>query len=684
VTPASDGLASWYTPGLVDGFGDRLLMFDNTETDSLELLRFYPSLVTMTGFEEALHERVRQVGRIPDHAFPLVVAVERLEGDGALALVSTHTPGKRLSTFFDKPGPRRGLNPAFVTGIVTKVIHALTVLQSKGDDITHSALTPDRVVVSTGGRICVVEHVLGLSLRRLNLSASQLWREFGLVSAPTPTGAVVLDARTDVFQLGVLALELLLGRRLSPLELKDRLPDLLDRWSEAARRAGLASDRLRLWLERALQFGNQTYATAAAAYADLRDMPSESTASAFDSLPVASVGFIGKRFLQPARLIAGEDSPMASFPMEDGSAPEDLPLVTPAPTPPPASTPPEALTAASPTPAALTPVALTPLTPVAPTPESPAQTAWAALLPAEGRWADVFAPETPAPPRPRAAAPVEAAPPAPTPPAVTKPVATKPAVSKAATPPPTPKTSMGWSKRVLKARVSPRVAAAVLGVAALAEGGVITALLLRQPTSTPNSTTGGSPVLNAGLQPSTPTPAAPAAPPPPVTVTTQAPVTTPSPVGPQAPAVDPIKAAANNQKSGGVLLRAPVELNVLQGDKVLGNTAAGPIVATAGTYQLDLINTAFGIKMRQAVTFRAGEITRLDVVIPQGRISLNAQPWANASIDGKAIGETPLANVSVPVGEHEVIFRHPELGERRMTVTVRADQPARASVTFER
>ena len=79
-------------------------MFDNTQTDSLELLRFYPSLTAIEGFEDALHERVRQVGRLPDHAFPLIVAVERLEGDGALALVSTYTPGKRLSAFFDRPG----------------------------------------------------------------------------------------------------------------------------------------------------------------------------------------------------------------------------------------------------------------------------------------------------------------------------------------------------------------------------------------------------------------------------------------------------------------------------------------------------------------------------------------------------------------------------------------------------
>ena len=62
---------------------------------------------------------------------------------------------------------------------------------------------------------------------------------------PIASGSVRLDARTDVFQLGVLALELLLGRRLTRLDLKDRLPDLLDQWSTAVGRTGLSSDRLR-------------------------------------------------------------------------------------------------------------------------------------------------------------------------------------------------------------------------------------------------------------------------------------------------------------------------------------------------------------------------------------------------------------------------------------------------------
>ena len=609
-------------------------MFDNTETDSLELLRFYPSLTAIDGFEDALHERVRQVGRLPDHAFPLIVAVERLEGDAALALVSTYTPGKRLSVFFDKPGPRRGLNPAFVTGVVTQVIQALTVLQSKGDDITHSALTPDRVVVTTGGRICVVEHVLGLALRQLNLSASQLWREFGLITKPTPTaalptGAARLDAQTDVFQLGVLALELLLGRRLSPLDLKDRLPDLLDQWSNAATRAGLASDRLRVWLERALQVGSRNYATAADAYSDLRDMPSESTASAFDSLPMADVEPTGGslRSLQPARRAAGQDSLMAN-----ATAPDDFPVVN------------------------------------TPQPARPFDVAQGkpALVSSDRSW-DMFVQEVkpaPAPARARESAPEPAPAPSPSVPAATKKVTPPPAVSNAST-----------RRTTFKApRVSPWIAAALGGVA-LMEGVVIAALLVRQPASAPPATTAvvASPIPDGTSRSTTP-PAVPAVA---AAVRDQKPDVLTA-------GIDPIKAAASKQRSGGIKFQTPIELKVLQGDKVWGSTADGPIIAPDGTYQVDLVNTAYGVRMPRMVTFRAGQITNLNVTIPPGRLSVNAQPWAEVSLDGQPKGETPLANLSVPVGEHELVFRHPELGERRQTVVVRADQPARASITFER
>jgi hypothetical protein len=145
-----------------------------------------------------------------------------------------------------------------------------------------------------------------------------------------------------------------------------------------------------------------------------------------------------------------------------------------------------------------------------------------------------------------------------------------------------------------------------------------------------------------------------------------------------------IAQAASNQRSGGVRLSAPIELKVLQGDRVLGSSADGPIVTTAGTHQLDLINTSFGFRARRAVTFRAGEITTVTIAVPPGRISVNAQPWAEVWIDNRSVGETPLANLEIPIGEHEVVFRHPDLGERRQNVIVRGDAVTRVSTTFDR
>jgi hypothetical protein len=223
--------------------------------------------------------------------------------------------------------------------------------------------------------------------------------------------------------------------------------------------------------------------------------------------------------------------------------------------------------------------------------------------------------------------------------------------------------------------VSPWIAAA-LGAVALLEAGVIAALLMRQPAQ----------VVTAAAAPrQSPIPAV-------ETTASSAPGPSAAPVVPVAPAAappqpngpDPIIAAASNQRSGGVRIVAPIELKVLQGDRVLGSSADGPIVAAAGTHQLELINTALGFRDRRLVTFRAGQIANVDVPIPPGRVSINAQPWAEVLINNRPVGETPLANLSVPLGEHEVVFRHPELGERRQRITVRADAPTRVSASFER
>ena len=61
-------------------------------------------------------------------------------------------------------------------------------------------------------------------------------------------------------------------------------------------------------------------------------------------------------------------------------------------------------------------------------------------------------------------------------------------------------------------------------------------------------------------------------------------------------------------------------------------------------------------------------------------VNVNAVPWAEVWMDGQRLGETPLGNVQVPIGTRELIFRHPEFGERRATVFVTLKEPARISM----
>jgi hypothetical protein len=155
-------------------------------------------------------------------------------------------------------------------------------------------------------------------------------------------------------------------------------------------------------------------------------------------------------------------------------------------------------------------------------------------------------------------------------------------------------------------------------------------------------------------------------------------------------ASDPATAAAAaaianaRERRGGLRIVSPVEVQVLEGERVLGSTADGPIVTTAGRHELDFINTAVGYRSRQVVDIRAGQIVRMNVTMPDGRVSVNAVPWAQVFINGNAVGDTPLANLPLPVGEHQITFRHPQLGEQTQRVVVKSGALTRVSATLAR
>jgi hypothetical protein len=222
--------------------------------------------------------------------------------------------------------------------------------------------------------------------------------------------------------------------------------------------------------------------------------------------------------------------------------------------------------------------------------------------------------------------------------------------------------------------------AAGFAVLSAAQAAVIVMMVMRQsPTLIPAAA--AAPLEPVVSQPVSTVPA----PPPPVTAPPPAPLATAPPTTAPAPKpAEPAPAEAPlGGRIGGVRVTSSVELQVFQDGALLGTTA-GPIALPEGSHALDFVNESLGYRSRQTVAVKAGQLAALRLTLPQGRININATPWANVWIDGNAAGETPIANLSLPIGNHEVVFRHPQLGEQRMTATVKSDGIARVSASFQR
>ena len=136
--------------------------------------------------------------------------------------------------------------------------------------------------------------------------------------------------------------------------------------------------------------------------------------------------------------------------------------------------------------------------------------------------------------------------------------------------------------------------------------------------------------------------------------------------------------------SGTLAVDSPVELRILENGQLLGLSNGAPIVLAVGKHQLDLVNEALDFRVSRAMAVEANKAAKLTVAAPTGTLSVNALPWAEVFVDGHSVGVTPLGALSMPIGSHEVVWRHPQLGERRRTVVVGAQTPARVSMDLSK
>jgi hypothetical protein len=141
-------------------------------------------------------------------------------------------------------------------------------------------------------------------------------------------------------------------------------------------------------------------------------------------------------------------------------------------------------------------------------------------------------------------------------------------------------------------------------------------------------------------------------------------------VAPHAPAVS----------AGFLRITSPVLLQLRANGDLIGNTESARVMLPAGEHEIVMTNDALGFSRTQRVSVAAGRTSEVRVSMPNGTLSINAVPWAEVWLNGERLGETPLANISRPIGAYRVTLRHPQFGERQATVTVTTKETARLGV----
>ena len=650
-------------------------------SEPLELLEIRDDLASAESFEASLRERVHALAAFQNTSYARVRGVLRLPS-GALGVVSDRVPGVRLSSLLTVAQQQLlsvEINAALC--VIRQLVPAVAMLHERMPGTGHGCIAPERIVVTPSGRLVVVDHVLGSALEQLRLSHDRYWKDLRIV-LPKTAGPAAFDQRTDVTQMGAVALALILGRPLEVEEYPDRVATLAEgAWGlTAAGGIEPLPAALRVWLTRALQLDSrQAFASATDARVDLdRALGTGDYTSQLTAL---------KAFITDCtRYVAMPKTTSVPTPVQASVAPAaQVPALVARPAP---SAPSAPFAPAAPS-EPLTPALSAPLAPLAPSPRAstwrPRAIAAAALLLAVasagamlGRWylmpsASAEAPgilvveTTPAgaavliDDRPRGVTPLtlELAPgshvlrvvgdgePRVIPFTITAGGTISQVIDLPKAGPDTGQLAI--SSDPAGARLT--VDGALRGVTPATLEGLFPGVHLVVLTNDTGSVTHEVTVA-AGA-----------------TASLVVPMSGSSPGAPV---------------SGWIAVSAPAEVQIYEDLKLLGTSRSDRIMVAAGRHELDIVNDALGYRATRTLNVAPGQVASVKVDWPNGALALNARPWADVWIDGERIGETPIGNFAVPIGPHEIVFRHPELGEQVVRTTVSLKARSRLSVDMRK
>ena len=133
--------------------------------------------------------------------------------------------------------------------------------------------------------------------------------------------------------------------------------------------------------------------------------------------------------------------------------------------------------------------------------------------------------------------------------------------------------------------------------------------------------------------------------------------------------------------TGFVTVFAPFEVQVFEGNRALRLDERGQMMLPPGVHELRFQNREFGYQEVRRVNVDSAGTTRLSLVPPTTTVSVTANEPAEVFVDGKRLGDTPVAGASIDRGTREIVVRSATAGERRFFLKAAA-QPIELAVDF--
>ncbi|HTJ24285.1 MAG TPA: protein kinase [Gemmatimonadaceae bacterium] len=161
--------------------------------------------------EEAVARFAREARFVAQLAHPNIIPVRRVLDlkRGGVALVMDHVPGRTLRDLIREAGP---LPPERAEQIMRDVAAALGVAHGMG--IVHRDVKPENIFVDNSGRAMLADFGLARAMDGdLQLTMAGVAIGTPAYMAPEQIDGNDLDARGDIYSLGLVAWEMLTGKR---------------------------------------------------------------------------------------------------------------------------------------------------------------------------------------------------------------------------------------------------------------------------------------------------------------------------------------------------------------------------------------------------------------------------------------------------------------------------------------